>query len=150
MNTHITSSAKETEKLGKEFAHYCLTSNIQSPKPIIISLEGELGSGKTTFTKGFAKGLGIKENIKSPTFILMRKYSISNFKFLNFYHFDCYRIEDPKEVLDLGFQEIIQDSQNIVVIEWGNKIKKFLPKNYIQIKFEYLDKDKRKITIANL
>ncbi len=150
MNTHITSSAKETEKLGKEFAHYCLTFNIQSPKPIIISLEGELGSGKTTFTKGFAKGLGIKENIKSPTFILMRKYPISNFKFLNFYHFDCYRIEDPKEVLDLGFQEIIQDSQNIVVIEWGNKIKKFLPKNYIQIKFEYLDKDKRKITIANL
>jgi tRNA threonylcarbamoyladenosine biosynthesis protein TsaE len=150
MNTHITSSAKETEKLGKEFAHYCLTSNIQNSKSIIISLEGELGSGKTTFTKGFAKGLGIKENIKSPTFILMRKYPISNFKFLNFYHFDCYRIEDPKEVLDLGFQEIIQDSQNIVVIEWGNKIKKFLPKNYIQIKFEYLDKDKRKITIANL
>ena len=150
MNTHITSSAKETEKLGKEFAHYCLTSNIQNSKSIIISLEGELGSGKTTFTNGFAKGLGIKENIKSPTFILMRKYPISNFKFLNFYHFDCYRIEDPKEVLDLGFQEIIQDSQNIVVIEWGNKIKKFLPKNYIQIKFEYLDKDKRKITIANL
>lgn len=155
-NEFITSSAKETEKLGKEFAHYWLTFKIQNSKPIIISLEGELGGGKTTFVKGLAKGLGIKEKIKSPTFVIMRKHKLTtnnkqqtakSCKFKYFYHLDCYRLEKPEEILELGFQEILKNPQNIVAIEWGDRIKKILPKNYIKIKFEYLDKDKRKIKI---
>ena len=92
MNTHITSSAKETEKLGKEFAHYP-DINIQNSKSIIISLEGDW-AGKQPY-KGFAK-VGIKENIKVQH-LFDEKISISNFKFLNFYHFDCYRIKTQKK-----------------------------------------------------
>ncbi|HOA47718.1 MAG TPA: tRNA (adenosine(37)-N6)-threonylcarbamoyltransferase complex ATPase subunit type 1 TsaE, partial [Candidatus Pacearchaeota archaeon] len=65
-----------------------------------------------------------------------------------FYHFDCYRIEDPKEILDLEFKKIIENPQNIVIFEWGDKIKKILPDDCFKIKFEFLDKNKRKITIS--
>jgi tRNA threonylcarbamoyladenosine biosynthesis protein TsaE len=117
-------------------------------------LEGELGGGKTTFLKGFAKGLGIRKKIKSPTFIIMRKYKLGfRCQVLGlgyFYHFDCYRISKAKEILNLGFKEIIQNPENIVAIEWGDKIRRILPKNYIRIKFRFLGQNKRKITIANL
>jgi len=151
-NKFITISAKETEKLGESFAKHCLRSKSYIPKPIILSLEGDLGGGKTTFTKGFARGLGIKENIKSPTFTIMKKFPIPNSHNQNsifkiFYHFDCYRIEKPKEILNFGFKEIIENPQNIIIFEWGDKIKKILPKDYIEIKFEFLDENKRKITI---
>ncbi|HOK35199.1 MAG TPA: tRNA (adenosine(37)-N6)-threonylcarbamoyltransferase complex ATPase subunit type 1 TsaE [Candidatus Pacearchaeota archaeon] len=156
----VTNSAKETEKLGEKFAEkiiYGYPKLNQKNSAITLSLEGELGGGKTTFLKGFAKKLGVKEKIKSPTFIIMRKYQLTtdNKQQITkdrklksrFYHFDCYRIENPEELLGLGFQEIIQNPQNIVAIEWGNKIKKLLPKNYIKIKFEFLGKEKRGIKI---
>jgi tRNA threonylcarbamoyladenosine biosynthesis protein TsaE len=114
-----------------------------------LALEGELGGGKTTFLKGFAKGLGIKEKILSPTFILIKKFNIehqtSNFK--HFYHIDCYRIEKPKEILNLGFNEIIRNSKNIIAIEWADKIKKILPKRVIWIDFRFRNKSEREIKI---
>jgi len=114
---------------------------------IILGLTGELGSGKTTFLKGFAKGLGIKEKILSPTFIIMRKFSISHSFFQNFYHFDCYRIKKPKELLILDFKKIISNPKNIVCLEWVEKIKKILPKNNLIIKFDFINSKTRKITI---
>jgi len=150
----ITNSPKKTENLGKNFAEKIIRRHLKlnSQKAIIISLEGDLGGGKTTFTKGFARGLGIKDNIKSPTFIIFRKFQIPHFKQKSgpktFYHFDCYRIEDPKEILDLEFKKIIENPQNIVIFEWGDKIKKILPDDCFKIKFEFLDKNKRKITIS--
>ncbi len=109
-------------------------------KAAVIGLIGELGSGKTVFAQGFAKGLGIKEKIVSPTFILMRRHG-------NFYHFDCYRIKNPKEILDLGWREIINNPQNIVLIEWADRIEKILPKNYLKIRLGHLNKNKRKIIL---
>ena len=114
----------------------------------ILALEGELGGGKTTFLKGFAKGLGIKERILSPTFILIRKFKISDSKFKNFYHIDCYRIEKEKEILKLGFKEIVKNSKNIVAIEWSDKIKNILPSNVLFLKFEILNAKKRNINIS--
>lgn len=114
---------------------------------IILGLIGELGSGKTTFLKGFAKGLGIKEKILSPTFIIMKRFSISHSFFRNFYHFDCYRIEKPKELLILGFEKIISDPKNIICLEWAEKIKKILPQNNLIIKFDFINSKTRKIII---
>jgi len=114
-----------------------------------------LGGGKTTFLQGFAKKLGIKEKILSPTFVIMRKFKIrenscpNSCKFVGFYHIDCYRIEKPKEILDLGFREIIQDPQNIMAIEWAEKIKKILPKNTLWINFKFISQAKREITVIN-
>jgi tRNA threonylcarbamoyladenosine biosynthesis protein TsaE len=146
MEKFQTKSEKETENLGKKIGRKILK---EKPSKIakIIALEGDLGGGKTTFLKGFAKGLGIREKILSPTFIIFRKFEIRNSKFKNFYHVDCYRIEKIKEILNLGFREIIKDPKNIVAIEWAEKIKKILPKKVIKIKFKILGKKRREILI---
>jgi tRNA threonylcarbamoyladenosine biosynthesis protein TsaE len=146
MKKFITKSEKETEKLGEEFGKKILKEKPGKTAKILF-LEGDLGGGKTTFLKGFARGLGIREKILSPTFILFRKFQIPNSKFQNFYHIDCYRIETAKEILNLGFREIIKDPKNIVAIEWAEKIKKILPKKVLKIKFKILGKKEREILI---
>jgi tRNA threonylcarbamoyladenosine biosynthesis protein TsaE len=117
----------ETQRLAMALAQKILKSK---PKKagFVLALEGELGAGKTTFLQGFAKGLGIKEKILSPTFVIMRRYGIRNTKYgiLNFYHIDCYRIQKPKEILDLGVKEIISNFEFVdelkrkIVIEYIN------------------------------
>jgi tRNA threonylcarbamoyladenosine biosynthesis protein TsaE len=146
MEKFQTKSEKETEKLGRKLGKRIFR---EKPSKIakVIALEGDLGGGKTTFLKGFAKGLGIREKILSPTFIIFRKFEIRNSKFKNFYHVDCYRIEKEKEILNLGFREIIKDPKNIVAIEWADKIKKILPKKVLKIKFKILGKKEREILI---
>ena len=78
----------------------------------------------------------------------MKKYKIQDtkYKIQNLYHIDCYRIQKPKEILDLGFKEIISNPQNIVAIEWADRIKKILPKNTFILKFDFISQGKRKIT----
>lgn len=146
----ITNSPEETERIGEELAKKILSHRPES-EAVLLSLEGELGGGKTTFLKGFARGLRIKQMIKSPTFVIMKKYLIAkNFScFRRFYHFDCYRISQAEEILTLGWEKIIKDPENIVAVEWADKIKRILPEKYIQITFKILDKNKRKISIIN-
>lgn len=141
----ITKSEKETRKLGELIAKLIVSERL---KKRILVLEGELGGGKTTFLKGFAKGLGIKEKILSPTFILIQRFRIPNLKFKNFYHIDCYRIENKREILILGFRKIIKSPQNVVAIEWGDKIKRLLPKNALFLNFRILTRVKRNIDLS--
>lgn len=141
----ISASPNQTQALGQQIAKEILKFPLQKGA-MVIGLVGDLGGGKTTFLKGFARGLGIKDKILSPTFIILKKFQISSFKFQWFYHIDCYRIKKPKEILDLGFQEIITDPKNIVCVEWADKIKKILPKENILLKFKFKGKNKRRIT----
>ena len=151
MKTYISRNISQTRKLGIFFAKQVL----KKKSPRILALLGELGSGKTTFLQGFAKGLGVKEKVLSPTFIIMRKFdlkknchhSFSYFKF--FYHIDCYRIKKPKEILELGFDKIIAEPRNIVAIEWADKIKKILPKKILRLDFKFINKKERRILIKN-
>lgn len=136
--TIITNSYEETQKLGADFAR-----KINSVS--VLALHGDLGSGKTTFIQGLAKGLGIQNKIISPTFIIMRTYEINP---KTFYHVDLYRIKDEKDITELGLIELMQDTQNIFAIEWPEKIEKILPKKRIDIFFEYIDENKRKIIIG--
>lgn len=149
-NECLTSSPSQTKKLGEDLAKKILKSTPQK-RALVIGLEGDLGGGKTTFLQGFAKGLRIKEKILSPTFVILKKFKIKNtnqkFKFKNFYHIDCYRIEKPKEILDLGFKKIISDPQNIIVIEWADKIQEILPKDIMILKFYFISRNKRRIVI---
>jgi len=153
----ITKSSKETKDVAKKLIREWLELN--SSKNLVICLEGNLGGGKTTFVQGLAEGLGIKETVNSPTFLIMKKYtspdrkrtsvcslSLETKKY-NLYHFDCYRISSYQEILDLGFEEIISDKNNIIAIEWPEKIKKILPKERINIKFRFVDEKTRKIKI---
>jgi tRNA threonylcarbamoyladenosine biosynthesis protein TsaE len=148
MKKYITANPSQTEKLGEKIAKKILWLKPQKGAQL-LALEGSLGGGKTTFLKGLAKGLGIKEKILSPTFILMRKFSIKHptSSFKHFFHIDCYRIKKPKEILDLGFKEIISNPKNIVAIEWANRIRQIIPKKALQIKFKILNENQRQIVI---
>ncbi len=135
----ITKSAKETQRVGMFLAEEFIKNKPDKNKAVVVALEGDLGGGKTTFIQGFAKGLGIKDKITSPTFVIMKKYNF-------LYHIDCYRIKN-KDLLELDFNEIISNNRNFIVIEWAERVKKILPKNTLWLKFEYIDKNKRKILI---
>ncbi len=108
-------------------------------KGVILTLKGELGSGKTTFVKGLARGLGLKGKIKSPSFVIFYTHAIPKSK-LRFYHFDLYRIERARELIELGFPEIIKNKNNITIIEWPEKAKKYLPKNSRHLIFTHVKK----------
>lgn len=144
-----TNNAKETQNIAKGLAEEVLKNNKKSLSTdkgaFVIALKGDLGGGKTTFIQGFAKGIGVKEKITSPTFNIYKNYKLKTNNYKLFYHFDCYRIENPKEILDLEFKKIIFDSKNIVVIEWPEKIKAVLPKNALWIKFKFINKTNRSI-----
>ena len=145
---HLTTTPFQTKKLGEILAKKFLKTKLKKTA-LVIGLEGNLGGGKTTFLQGLAKGLGIKKRILSPTFIIMKRFQVSGFRFQYFYHIDCYRIQKPKEILDLGFKEIISNSRNIIAIEWAERIRKILPKDVIILKFKFINKTTRKIIIKN-
>jgi len=140
MERFLTKNPKETSKLAKILAREIIKSKKVYPErsrgALIFGLVGELGAGKTTFIQAFAKGLGIKGRLTSPSFVLMKNYK-------NFYHVDCYRVKGPKDILALDFKEIISNPENIIMIEWAEKIKKILPKNKIWIKFEIISPKER-------
>ena len=146
----LTTSSFQTQKIGKEMAKEVLRAKLGSQAKV-FALVGDLGSGKTTFLQGFAKGLGIKETVLSPTFIIMRSLKITgrkNFtlgKFSNFYHVDCYRLKSSKDIISLGLDRILADPKNIVAIEWSTRIEKILPPNTIKIRFKFIDFAKRLI-----
>lgn len=135
---YTTKNYKETQKLGEDFAKEIL-KNPKKNGAVVLGLLGNLGGGKTTFLQGFAKGLKIKQKILSPTFVILKHYK-------NFYHIDCYRIKNHKDILELNFLEIIKNPKNIVAVEWPEKIKKVLPKKTIYIDFKFIDENKREIS----
>lgn len=140
---YITKSFKQTQKIGEEFAKEILKLS-NNKKAILLGLNGNLGGGKTTFLQGFAKGLGIKEKVLSPTFVILKRFIIPKIN-KNFYHIDCYRLQNHKDILDLDFKRIISDNNNIIALEWPEKVKRALPKEIFKIGFKFIDKNKREI-----
>ena len=125
----ISNSEQETLAIAAGIA-----SKLQSGA--ILALTGPLGSGKTAFAKGLAKGLEIKNKITSPTFVIYRTYPIPKRKTGKFYHFDFYRLKSVKNLRELGFLEILNEPKNILAIEWAEKIRKQLPPRAIQVRFK--------------
>ncbi len=149
----ITSSPFETQKLAKVILKTLGSINT-------ICLYGEMGAGKTTLVQGIAKELGIKAKIISPTFVLVRRYKInsqfpaspagrsilkSQLKYL--WHIDLYRLEDLHQIRDLGIAEIWQDKNNLVIIEWAERLNTLLPENKIDIRLESISENERKILL---
>lgn len=134
-----TCSEKETFELGKELG--------ESAKPgDVFTLEGDLGVGKTIFTKGLAVGLGVEEDVVSPTFTIVQEYEDGR---MPFYHFDVYRIGDVEEMDEIGYEDYIH-GEGVCLIEWANLIEEILPERRIKIIIEKdLEKgfDYRKISI---
>ena len=135
---YISNNEKQTFQIAKNLAKKFKGGEI-------LLLKGDLGAGKTAFTKGIAQALGIKSIITSPTFTIMNEYTSNN---LELYHFDMYRIEDVNELKELGFEQYIGNSKGIACIEWFEKTPElFLNKKTILIEFEKLNDTKRKIRI---
>jgi len=119
----ITQSPQQTIKLANKLGKYLLPGTV-------LALQGDLGAGKTHFVKGLAQTLGIKENITSPTFVVLKKYKLNSVRHQIKYliHIDCYRLNSTDELLVLGWKELVSDSANLIVVEWADKIKPVLPK----------------------
>ncbi|MGC8775742.1 MAG: tRNA (adenosine(37)-N6)-threonylcarbamoyltransferase complex ATPase subunit type 1 TsaE [Minisyncoccia bacterium] len=149
MKTLKSFSLNETKKIAAQLAKK-LTKK-QSKQALVIALIGELGAGKTTFVSGFLNGLKIKSLSPSPTFILIRRKKIKHPYFKNLYHIDAYRLKNPKELINLKIKDLILNPQNILLIEWANKILRFLPKNTIKIYFYHGRlENERKIVLKNI
>lgn len=136
----ISRSAQETKKIAAKIAKKIIASRSHKNHARVIALVGDLGAGKTTFVQGLAKALGIKNRIASPTFLIFRRYK-------NFFHADVYRIKKSSELAELNFKKILSESENIVVIEWAEKIRKILPKDTIWVEFTHGRKETER-TIA--
>ncbi|MFH1611901.1 MAG: tRNA (adenosine(37)-N6)-threonylcarbamoyltransferase complex ATPase subunit type 1 TsaE [bacterium] len=142
-----TKNAKETQKAGQVLAKGILKEEDRQ-YATVVALQGELGGGKTTFVQGMVEGLRIKEQITSPTFVILKRYDIDNKDYNYFYHIDCYRLNSEQDILDLDFKNIVSNSKNIIAIEWAEKVKSILPDNTIWINFKYIDKNKREIVVG--
>lgn len=148
---YLIKNSRETQRLGEIIAKEVICSKKLLSDTVVLELVGDLGGGKTTFLQGFAKGLGIKEKILSPTFVVMRKFkfklSKNNNGYIGLYHIDCYRIRNHKDFAFLGLNDHFSQPGNIFAIEWPERIAKILPKNTIKLHFVFVDKNTRKITI---
>ncbi len=135
--TIISNNLKQTQRFASDFAKAL-------KKGDILCLYGNLGSGKTSFVQGLAKGLGITQRIISPTFIIARRYEIGD---LNLYHIDLYRIQTIYDLQGIGIDEILKDDENITAIEWAEKLFDLMPSKRIDLQFEYINETTRKIVI---
>lgn len=135
----ISHSVQQTEEFAKQLAQSFTGGEV-------VLLMGEMGAGKTHFTKGLASGLDIDETVTSPTFALHNSYVGR----LTLNHFDFYRIEDSEEVAILGLDEFFYDKRGVAVIEWSQNIQDLLPKHCIVISIDKLGDNSRKITVTNV
>lgn len=132
-----TRSGEETVRLGTAL------SPVVVPGDMIV-LSGDLGAGKTTFTQGLAVGLGITEQVTSPTYLLMKEYFGGRYPLM---HMDIYRLEKVQDVIDLGYDEFL-DPSYVVVIEWGDMVEALLPRDHLDVEIKHIEEDVRRVTIT--
>ena len=138
----ISASAAETVSLGEKFAKENLTAGS------LVVLRGELGAGKTQFTKGIGKYFGISEDeISSPTYTLVGDYDLAG-DITKLYHLDCYRFEKPEELIELGVEEYLYPKHAVTIIEWPERIEAYLPEERIEVVIKVLSMNERSIIVA--
>lgn len=125
---------EETEALAQSLAQMAAPG-------MVIAMRGDLGTGKTTFTKAFAKGLGIEETVTSPTFNIVKEYRGGR---IPLYHFDVYRIDDPEEMYELGYEEYFY-GDGVCAVEWAEKIGELIPEDAVRIHISYGEKEGERI-----
>ncbi len=119
--------------------------NLKLDTATILTLQGDLGAGKTTLTQEISKQLGVKDKVISPTFVIMKKYDVVDKKFKNLIHIDAYRFEKSNEILKLGWEEIIKNKNNLIILEWPEIVSEFIPENALKIKLFHVNDTNREI-----
>ena len=135
----IVKSIEETRKIARLIAPKLKGGDI-------LLLKGDLGAGKTTFTKALCEALGVEDMVTSPTFTILNQYSGS----MNINHFDMYRVDSILEAMEFGFDEVIRDNNSISIIEWPDVVEDILPKDVIEINIMRLDENSREIQIKGV
>ena len=137
-----THSSQETKELAIKVANKIF-------KGSVMALYGELGTGKTTFTRYLVEALGLQSRVQSPTFVIARRYADKD---IIFNHIDLYRLTSRQEAEEIGIEELLKNKESITVIEWPEIIESLLPEETISIYFDYINNDEngRKIKIQNL
>lgn len=123
-----------TRRIARLFAKSVIASKTKKTSACVVILSGNLGSGKTTFVKAFAEELGVR-SILSPTFVILKKYRIRKKAYKVFIHVDAYRIKRESELRALGFESELKNPKNIVMVEWGERFKKAVPKKSVCFSF---------------
>ena len=136
----------DLENFAKEISREVLARSSKKDQATIIALSGNLGAGKTTFVQLLAKELGVSEKVTSPTFTIMKGYELVGGEFKQLIHMDAYRIEDLNELGPLRFSEILNNKNNLLCIEWAEKIQSALPSEIVKINIEILSDGRREIT----
>lgn len=143
---YTTNSLEETQKIANDLVTNILDLTGQEEKAVVVGLYGNLGAGKTTFTQCIAKTLGVEETVTSPTFVIEKIYELTGQKFTHLIHIDAYRIEKSDELLHLGWQDIISDPHNLILIEWPERVADIMPE-HIRVNFSHISEGSREIEI---
>ncbi len=138
----VSHSAAQTQRLGMRLGALLRGGEL-------ILLDGQLGSGKTTFVQGLAKGMAIEDVVSSPTFTLLKEYSAQNGREGQsttppLYHFDLYRLEQPEELFDLGFDDYFASS-GVCIVEWAEKADAFWPPERLSLRLQLVDETRRSV-----
>lgn len=142
MNTVMTeeltiTSAKAMQELAGEFAQRLHSGDV-------VLLHGDLGAGKTTFTQGVANAFGVQGSVQSPTFTLVREHEGRE---MRLYHLDLYRLDDPDELEDIGYETYIDPTDGVSLIEWPERAGSWLPASFWLVRIEHLGGDNRRLTL---
>lgn len=142
-------SLSETRKAARATLE-SLTA-VKRRSALVLVCSGDLGAGKTAFVKSLARELRVKGKVASPTFVIEKAYATGTaarkkFGVARLVHIDAYRLDDARELAQLGFKERLRDAGNLIVIEWGEKVKRLLPKKHAHLHFEFVDATTRDIT----
>lgn len=136
--TQVIESAEAMQLLGRDLA-----LNLQVGD--VLMLHGDLGAGKTTLTQGIAEGLGIAGPVQSPTFTLVREHDGAS---IRLYHLDLYRLDDPAELEDMGYEVYINPPDGVSIIEWPERADDWLPERFLLVQIEHLGGDRRSVQIT--
>lgn len=120
----------------------------QASGATVLGLVGDLGSGKTTFTQGVAEALGVRGAVTSPTFVIEKVYDLEGGPWGQLIHIDTYRLERADELLTLGWERIIKPPENLVLVEWADRVGELLPASARKLYFKFIDEETREISLA--
>ncbi len=143
-----TTSLTETYVVAADFVQKIIkipqqiSDNNSLSNAIVVGFYGDLGAGKTAFIQGIAKALGVESQVVSPTFVLEKIYKLNasmQERFTHLVHIDAYRMDDPKELVHIGWHDLLKDSRNLICIEWPERVASEMPQNHIHITCGFVD-----------
>ncbi|MBX4189581.1 tRNA (adenosine(37)-N6)-threonylcarbamoyltransferase complex ATPase subunit type 1 TsaE [Candidatus Parcubacteria bacterium] len=140
----ISKSLAETAAIAEQFVEALQASE----QAVVVALDGDLGSGKTAFSQAIGEALGVRDPIQSPTFLIEKIYELHRQPWKHLVHIDAYRLEREGELLSLGWKEIISKPENLILVEWAEKVRNILPESAIHIVFNHVDETTREIEIS--